>query len=37
MTPDQLSVVLIVSVSCVAIVGTIAIVMAAVAQMKRPQ
>jgi hypothetical protein len=37
MTSDQLGVVLIVSVPCVAVVGTIAIVTAAVAQMKRPQ
>ena len=37
MTPDQLMLVLIVSVPCVAIVGIVASVMVAVAQMKKPQ
>jgi type III secretory pathway component EscS len=37
MTRDQFTLVLIVSLPCVAVVGTIAIVTAAVAQMKRPQ
>ena len=37
MTPDQLTLVLIVSVPCVALVGIVAIVMVAVAQMKKPQ
>jgi hypothetical protein len=37
MPSDQLPLVLIVSVPCVAIVGIVAIGMVAVAQMKRPQ
>lgn len=36
MTPDQLALVLIITVPCVAIVGIVAIVMVAVTQMRKP-